>query len=129
MLTSLKVSKRKLITFLTTASAAAAGILSLPAAALAAPKKGKLKDKQKKDEAEAVLKGASGVGLMILVDFEGNIDAYPIGGQKVKVKPDLEPPKDAEVLGYDDVSIGVYHWNPDCVRVKIGGSWVCIEQS
>ena len=128
MLTSLAISKRKLMTFLTTAAAVAAGAVSVPVAALAAPKKGKLKDKQKKDEAEAVLKGASGGGLMILVDFEGNIDAYPVGGSNVEVKH-YDPPADAELLGKDDVTIEVYRWNPECVRVKIGGSWVCIEQS
>lgn len=129
MLTSLAISKRNLMTFLTTAAAVAAGAVSVPIAALAAPKNGKLKDKQNKHEAESALKKAEGVGLMLLVDFEGNIDAYPVGGGNVQVKPDYDPPANAELLGRDDVTIEVYRWNPDCVRVKIGGSWVCIEQS
>jgi hypothetical protein len=128
MLASLAISKRKLVTFLTATAAAAAGLLSVPTTALAAPKKGKLKPKNKKDEAEQALKGSRDVGLMILVDFKGNIDAYPIGGGNVKVKDDPDPPKDREMLGYDDVTIEVYHVNPDCIRVKIGGSWVCISQ-
>lgn len=119
VLTSLTVSKRKLMTLFAAAGAAAAGALSLPTAALAARKKPKVKGRKSKSEAGKFVASAPNLGLMILVDFEGNIDAYPIDKDAA---PGGAPPPDDKILGDGDIAIKVFQENPKCIWCSHGGN-------
>jgi hypothetical protein len=132
VLTSLTVSKRKLMTCLSSAVAVLGGAIFLPRTPLAQDVNTAI-DVQGIDTSKAaeLVQGAGDLlGLMILVSFDGTIKTYPVtsGGKAVQVNDaSYYPPSPRNTLGRTDIQIEVFENSPGHVWVKSGGSNICVQ--
>jgi hypothetical protein len=132
VLTSLTLSKRKLMTCLSSAVTVVLGTLSLPRTALAEDMNTEIDSKgiDTSKCIELVQGYGDGLGVIILVPFEGPITAYPVTGtgKTIQINAlDYEPPEPRTTLARTDIHIEVFEASPGHVWVKSGGANICVQ--
>ena len=132
ILTSLTVSKRKLMTYMSSAVTVVAGALSLPRTALAEDMNTEI-DSKGIDMSTCLdlVKGYGDLlGVMILVPFEGPIRAYPVTGtgKTIQINElDYVPPEPRTTLARTDIHIEVFEASPGHIFVKTAGGNICVQ--
>jgi hypothetical protein len=131
-LTSLTLSKRKLMTCLSSAATVVVGAFSLPRTALAKDMNSEV-DSKGIDQSEAgglVEHSADLLGVMILVPFEGPIKAYPVTGPGKTIQINAagyEPPAGRTTLARTNLYIEVFDANSTHVHMtNEAGDNICV---